>query len=374
MTRYGTGSLREVRPGVFRLRVFGLDRATGKRRQFSRTVRAKGVRSARDEMRRFHAELPAVAARAPRRFGDVLSDWLANLEREGRVAPSTLDLYRSHATRRIAPALGGLPVAEITGRTLDDFYGTLSDSLAPSTVQTVHAVCMAALRQAQDWTLIDRLPRARPPRGPRAEPEVLTLAQVSSLISAASDLHYDSLALLIRLAVTTGARRGELLGLQVADYDRDGRTLHIERQVTPTHGVQAPKRGKGRPVALSASTCEAIDEWLVMSAGRFRYEHGPWLLSDDGGEHHLMPNRVSEAVARIGSHVGIPVHTHALRHAHSSLGVAAGVDPVTMAHRAGHTPEVAARTYLHPVSEADRRAAEVMGSLLSGGALRGVRD
>jgi integrase len=293
-----------------------------------------------------------------------MEDWLANLEREGRVAPSTLTLYRSHVTHHILPAMGERDVGDVDARSLDAFYGTLAETLAPSTIRVIHWIVMAALRQAHDWDLLATLPRPRPPRVPHAEREPLTPEQVQALMDAATERNEDAVALLIRLGAVTGARRGELCGLQVSDYDRDARSLAIRRQITGERTITAPKGGKQRTVAIGARTAQAIDDYLAVQRERFRYEHGPWLLSEDGGVTALMPNRVSEAIMRLGRKLKITVTTHALRHYHDSLGVASGVDVVTMAARAGHTPDVAARVYMHRVSSADQRAADVMEGLL----------
>lgn len=360
----GDGGLTEVRPGVFRMRIWVRNPPSGERRQVSRTVRAKNRTAALDELRRLWLTVGVSGPERP--FASVLGDWLANMEREGRVARSTIDRYRSIVEHHLVPALGALEVRQVTGRVLDAFYSTLD--LEPSTVRTIHATAMAALHQALDWDLIDKLPRARPPRVPEKDPPVPSPTEVQALIDRAVATNRHTLALCIRLGAVSGARVGELCGLRVEDFCSAERTLRIERQVLVSQRevlVAPPKRGKKRTVALPKDCVRAVGDYLAFQSERFGATHGPWLLSDDGGPTHLLPQAVGGMVKRLGMSLGISVTPHALRRFHDSYLLAQGVDPVTVAARAGHTPEVMYAHYAFPMQAPARAAGDSFEGMLA---------
>ncbi len=359
----GDGHLSEVRPGVWRLRV-SVHGPDGARRFVTKTVRAKGRKAALAELREFSRDAgAALVEEEPTTFGEVATAWLDNCIREGRIAPSTLDIYRRNIVNHIVPALGTLPVADVKARVLDEFYGSLT--LAPTTVRTVHATVMGVLGQAKDWGMIAELPHPRPPAKPDTEKALLTPADVEAVVRAARERNRPELAPFVTLGAQTGARRGELLGLQVADFDRTTCTLSIRRQVTPEHGIQLPKNKRSRVVALGPKTVQAIDDYLGAMRDRFRHEPGPWLLSEDGGANPLTPHLVTDAMASLGKAVGIHFHAHLLRHFHQSQLVSAGVDVLTVARRAGHRPEELLQTYAHSVAGTDQAAAAVLEGLFA---------
>jgi integrase len=94
------------------------------------------------------------------------------------------------------------------------------------TVQKVHHVFHKALAQAVRWDLIPRNPAdaVKVPTPMPKEMHPLSAPEVSRLLEAA---HGDSLEALYVLAVHTGMRRGELLGLKWSDVDLDGQTLRV---------------------------------------------------------------------------------------------------------------------------------------------------
>jgi integrase len=94
----------------------------------------------------------------------------------------------------------------------------LDGGLSPSTVQKIHHVLHKALAQAVRWDLIARNP-ADAVKAPRPAPEEmrpLSAEEARRLLDAAEG---DRLEALYALAVTTGMRRGELLGLKWSDIN-----------------------------------------------------------------------------------------------------------------------------------------------------------
>ena len=101
----------------------------------------------------------------------------------------------------------------------------------------------------------------KPPQVRREEIRTLTPEQVRTLFGAAKG---DRLEALYVLAVTTGLRQGELLGLKWDDVDLEAGTLQVRRTLTTAKGgpvLSAPKtRGSRRTVKLSQTALEALSK------------------------------------------------------------------------------------------------------------------
>ena len=129
------------------------------------------------------------------------------------------------------------------------------------TVLLIHAVLRRALNQALKLGVIGRNPALAVirPKLKHIEMKVLTDSQVRTLLSAATG---DRFEVLYWLAVVTGLRQGELLGLKWSDVDWVNRRLRIQRQVQRIRGglvFSEPKTAAGRRViALGAATIQAL--------------------------------------------------------------------------------------------------------------------
>ncbi len=110
------------------------------------------------------------------------------------------------------------------------------DGKAPRLRQMVYALLHTALRDAVKRGLLARNPAAAVdrPRVPRKEIRALDPAQVRTLLDQARG---DSLEALYVLAVASGLRLGELLGLQWGDLDLDAGALHVRRHECFTPSV-----------------------------------------------------------------------------------------------------------------------------------------
>jgi integrase len=160
------------------------------------------------------------------------------------------------------------------------------------------------------------------------------------------------------LALFTGMRRGEILGLRWRDVDLDKAKVSIVQnlQRLPGRGfiIQEPKSSKGRrQVTLSPSATLMLREHR-MQAQAARVLLGRTLREDDLVFSHpdgspVDPDSVSHAFIRIAHKAGLPgTRLHDLRHTHASLMLKAGVHPKVVSERLGHaTISITLDTYSH---------------------------
>jgi len=205
------------------------------------------------------------------KLGEYLGRWLTDSVRD-TVRPTTFEGYEQMVRLHIRPVLGQLKLKNRTSAHVRGLYRQKLDAgLAPRTVQYIHVTLHKALEQAIADGLIPRnaTEAVKPPQKRREEMRHLTTEQVKVLFEAAKG---DRLEALYVLAVTTGLRQGELLGLKWGDIDLEVGTLQVRRTLTTAKGgpvLSAPKtKGSRRTVKLSQTALEALRSHLERQLGR----------------------------------------------------------------------------------------------------------
>jgi integrase len=165
------------------------------------------------------------------------------------------------------------------GRLLIRFYSELRGRggvggrpMAPATVRQVHAILRRALDQAARWGWIPANPAAlaSPPRLGSTEIRPPTPEEVSRLLETAYEADPD-FAVLLWLAATTAARRGELCALRWVHVDLEAAELLILRNLFQAAGRLVEKDTKthaARRLALSVDSVALLDEHRRRCAGR----------------------------------------------------------------------------------------------------------
>jgi integrase len=343
-----TGHIRQRGAGAWELR-YELPRApaTGARRTRTETVRGS-KRDAQRRLREILGELDrgVVTDAGKLTTGQWLEQWLA--ECKHTVAPKTWQEREGYVRRHIAPTLGAIPLAKLAPVQIQALYTTLltdgradgCGGLSPQTVRHVDRMLHAALSRARKLRLISSNPvdDAEPPRVERAPIVVLRREQQATLLAAASG---TGLELPVLLALGTGLRRGELLGLAWTNIDLDAGLLHVVQVIEETRsGTRVKPQPKTthsrRSITLPATAVAALrrhrivqaEEHLRLGLGR------PDLLSPYWAAR---PAVFGTAFSRLAARVGIKVSIHDLRHTHVTDLLAAGVHPKVVSERAGHS-------------------------------------
>lgn len=307
-------------------------------------------------------------------------NWLPAIE--STVRPTTFNGYRSHVEIYLVPRLGA--VQNLTPDQLSRFYRDLlasggkgGGSLSPNTVRRVHATVHRALRDATRWGHLQRNPASaavkpmQPTIGSR-DIATWTAEEVQTFLQHVAD---DRLFALWRLAVTTGMRRGELLGLRWSDVDLEARRLAV-RQTLSCIGAQVmfgepkTKRGK-RSIALDVDTVAALASWR----DRQEVEREAWgeawtrtglVFSREDGSL-INPDLLTAWFARHVDRAQLrPIRLHDLRHTHASLALQAGISAKVVSDRLGHaTVAFTLDVYSHVIPGLQEDAADRIAALMS---------
>jgi integrase len=247
--------------------------------------------------------------------------------------------------------------------------------LAPATVRKIHSTLHKALSQAVADGLIPRnaadvkAPRPAPDEmHPLSEPEARTFLETARETG-------DRFEALYVLAITTGLRRGELLGLRWADADLARGTLRVGRALMREGGRHVvgetkTKRGR-RQVNLTPRTVAALKthrkrqlEQRVRLAGLYE-DHG-LIFSSEKGSPLNPENLVKRSFKPLLKRAGLSnIRFHDLRHTCATLLLGRGVHPKIVQELLGHaTIAMTLDTYSHYLPSMGDQASGAMGDAL----------
>jgi integrase len=310
--------------------------------------------------------------------GDYLDRWLSDAVR-GTVRESTFSRDKYLVNNHIKPALERLKLKNLNALHLQGLYRERLDSgLSGSTVQKIHHVIHKALSQAVRWDLIPRNPAdaVKAPTASTKEMNPLAAPEARRLLEAASG---DRLEAFYVLAVHTGMRRGELLGLKWGDVDLDAGTpaIHLRRTLTRTDNscrlaLGEPKTKKSRrTVRLTPRAVEALRRHRARQAEE-KLKAGS-LYQDQGLVFAgMVGNLINPSNLRQRSFIpllkraGLPRITfNDLRHTCASLLFQRNVHPKFVQELLGHASvAITLDTYSHMLPGMGGEAADAIGETL----------
>ncbi len=378
------GSIRQRGKASWQLRVHsGRDEHTGEKLYVNKTVRG-GRREAERELARLVAQVEDGVAKARSgTVGDLCEKWFE--QAVPGLSPAVAAEYRRLLDRRILPKWGSMPLRRLRTSELDGWYAHLRKSggiggkpLSPNSVNRVHAILRRALNQAVKWGWINSNPAAAatPPRVHRQPIEIPTAAEIGRLIEAAAVVNHG-LPVFLRLAATTGARRGELCALRWRHLDLDKRQLHIAGalvQVKREVIEKSTKTHAERRVSLDAGTVRMLEEHRCRLEGTLRFagatlDSESFVFSHDPeGLAPWRPGYVTLAFVRLSRQQDLEgLRLHDLRHFAATTMIVGGVDIRTAAGRLGHAQSsTTLDVYAQFVKSADAGAADALGEILDG--------
>ena len=199
-----------------------------------------------------------------------LEQYLSNRESMGKCRPATLKRDRSLA-KHIARHLGGAKVCEVTPHMVEGFYAALrAGGVGDTTVRQCHRLLKAVMRYAVNNDIVLRNPveRVEAPRKPKPQRNALTVGEANRLGELCASGAPTASKTAVYIALATGARLGEVLGLtwaHAALFD-ERPFLHIVQQFTGAGEIAPLKTDKdenpvGRVVPIDASTVAVLLAW-----------------------------------------------------------------------------------------------------------------
>ena len=269
-----------------------------------------------------------------------------------RLRPSTAKSYRQQIAAEIRPALGAMKVSEVAFSDVDRLHRTISKRGRRTRANRVIATLSKMLSLAVRWGYRGGNPCEHVERNlENRRHRYLTGPELGRLAAALAEYPNVTAANAVRLALLTGARRGELLAARWADLD-------LASGIWTKPGATT-KQATLHRVVLS-------DVALRLLVEMQRHATSEWLFPAPGGGHLT---EIREAWDALRAAAGIPdVRLHDLRHAFASLAVSSGASLPLVGSLLGHTEPSTTQRYAHLLDAPQRalvdKVAEAIGAAI----------
>ena len=311
------------------------------------------------------------------KVGEYLDRWLSDSVSD-TVKATTFERYEQITRLHLKPALGRVKLKALTPAHVRGLYREkLAAGSSARTVRYIHTTLHKALKQAVMDGLIPRnaTEAVKPPQPTREEMHPLTPEQAKLFLQVAHEAG-DRLEALYVLAIHTGLRQGELLGLKWDDVNFDDGSLQVRRTLTITKNgfvFASPKTtGSRRSVKLTQRAIEALRSHLerqlaeIDKVGSLWSENGLMFASETGEplDRRTVTNMKFKPLLK---RAGLPpVRFHDLHHTCATLLLTRNVNPKIVSEMLGHsTIAITLDTYSHVLPNMRDQAAAAMEEALS---------
>ncbi|QRF22257.1 site-specific integrase [Alicyclobacillus sp. TC] len=302
-------------------------------------------------------------------------------EKEYQVREGTLRKYSWLVNKYIIPELGHIELRKLRPHHLQDLYTRLAMpgdcekcGLSLRSVKHIHVLIKHILKQAciKGKISVNPASAVNPPRPPQLEMQTWSESEVASFLEAARNSRYY---IFFALALGTGMRLGEVLGLKWRDVDWVSGKIHVQRSYT--HGLrgyvfQQPKTKKGnRTIKLAPSTLRDLYQHRSVQEAERQQAGDLWndqdLIVTTCTGNAVLAHNVRSTFLRLLAKSSLPrIRIHDLRHTHATLLLKQGVNVKVVSERLGHESiSVTLDIYSHVLESMQDEAAEKFDTILS---------
>ncbi|MEW6572938.1 MAG: tyrosine-type recombinase/integrase [Bacillota bacterium] len=301
-------------------------------------------------------------------FGVWLDEWMETFKKR-KLRPTTYESYEVMIRRHIKPALGHIPLKDLTALQVQKLYNDKEDAgLSARTIRYIHQIIHSALEKARQLKMVpfNVSEGAELPPLNAKQVQALSPDELEKFFRVCKQKTWQRWEPAFTLLVESGMRRGELLALQWPDVDFESKLLSVRQGLTRTRtaGLQiaAPKTETAmRTIPLTPKAEAALrnqkrqqaQEKLLAGAA---YQDNNLVFATEHGTP-IEPRNLNRAFQRICQGAGIKATLHQLRHTFASRLIQAGADVKTTSEILGHAKSnLTLDTYTHSSLERKREA------------------
>ncbi|WBL16339.1 site-specific integrase [Sutcliffiella sp. NC1] len=335
----------------------------------------KTEREAKKELRLAEAELIKGTYVEPSKmlYEKYLDDWFKTKRKS--LGIQTIEVYESHLKNYIKPFLGSTPLLSLKTIHVDNFINHMHEKgYTPSTIKKSINIIKSSLEHAIDTELLSKnvAKKATLPKEKKKEMEVWSKQEVQTFLKVAKG---DRLYALFYLALTTGMRQGELLGLRWKDIDLDNQLLRVN-QVLAHNGKdiisEAKTEKSNRTVELGESTIsvlkahrkQLLQEKLLQGKG---YQDNDLVFCTPLGTPLNSSNIRSRNFNGLIKQAGLKkIRFHDLRHTCATLLLSEGVNVKIISEMLGHSNiKITLDTYSHVLPTMQKEAVNKLENMIN---------
>lgn len=301
---------------------------------------------------------------------EYLETWLEQVSMSLR--PKTLYQYRGIVKNHLAPSLGQHKLISLTAARIQQLVTEMHNSgKGPRTIQITHAVLRRALASAKRLGLIreNAAVGIQLPRVKRQEMIILSKKDIGKLLSEVAGTW---IAPILQLALTTGMRQGEMLGMQWRDVDFATSTISVRRQLQRVPGkglvLSEPKTITGiRTVQLGRRSLKILmTQWNYLQDVNDKDPEPRDLVFQSSVGTPVEPRNVLRTFKQALDQAGLPkIRFHDLRHTAASLMLASGRPIINVSRQLGHSkPSTTLDIYGHLVPGMEGEGANLQDEMV----------
>lgn len=374
------GTIEKRSPSSWRLRVTVDYDEAGNPIRKQRTTRTKRAEDREKELMAFINELESGDYLDIKSvlFQDFVKEYMIN-HVEKNLQITSQELYTNIINVHILPSFARKKLGDISTMQVLRFFDDMEKTgksvyVRRNTLSTLRSI----FTQAVKWKVIKHNPcdGVSPPRRPKKIQKVYNEADVSKLFKKLKTERLDW-QVLVSIAVMTGAREGEIAGLEWKHIDLDKQTILFEQTIVEEKGVGVTVRsglkgGKDKLVSIPDSLAALLAEYKEVRENEKSAAQEEWTWS----EHFFLFTNVNGKPIRTDSIYqrwikfleknGLErIRFHDIRHTSASLLIAKGVHAKVIQERLGHADiGTTMNTYSHVFREADQSAADHFNKLI----------
>src|SRR5699024_6595321 len=179
------------------------------------------------------------------KYKNFIDDWHKN--RKNKISANTYDTYKHMINKHIKPKLGKFRLDKLNSLAIDNFYTELdTEGLSTATIKKIHSIVRASLEYAVQYQMIKRNP-ASVVKPPAVKHKDITVWDEQDMIKFLDFVKEEWDYIIYHLALYTGMRKGEILGLKWSDIDFINNKIKVMRSYSKT-GFSEGKTNNARRV------------------------------------------------------------------------------------------------------------------------------
>lgn len=284
-------------------------------------------------------------------YSEFIDAWIKN--KKSKLSANAFSNYEMNIRVHIKPALGRFKLPKLNSLAIDNFYTALEEKgLSSATIRKIHTIVRSSLEYAKDYQFISRNPAAvvKPPTVKHKEIKIWEEKDMVYFLEAIKD-EYDYI--IYHLALYTGMRKGEILGLKWSDVDYDNKKLRIRRSYSKTGFSKGKTDSSRRVIDIDDETIKELKKrHKVVKANKM--ECGPDYDNQDlvncrADGSPVDVRNVNRRFTKLSKRYGLDdIRFHDLRHTHATLMLGMGIPVKIVSERLGHHKvEITLNTYAH---------------------------
>lgn len=278
-------------------------------------------------------------------LGQWLIHWL-NMYVKSTVKQRTYERYVSLCKH--TNVMEDVSLQKIKPLQMQQLYANLEKTISAHTISKVHKVLSAAFKKATELEMLNKniMTLVKPPKYRSKEIEIFSQEEITVLLTKLKeDKYYSGYFPLVLLAISTGARLGELLGLSWQDVDLKKKEINIRQSLQHSSllglFVETPKTKAGiRRISIPEETVKTLQELKTSkTSGKvIAFNVNEDFCFTTKNNTPFSPSNLNKIWHGILKNTGIPYKNfHVLRHTHATQLLANGIPIVEVSRRIGHS-------------------------------------